>query len=186
MDSNRFQILSEALYSYSVSDFKEQLLATIPLEELLWLSLSPQDQRTSFRAAWALEHILMANDALLLQNKKQVLYTYYSATNWSVLRSISKLVMVLTKELKQQSHFLSAEEEENLVNKTFEILGKVECPIAVRCNAYDILLALASTQTWLVNELRIQIQFDLEKNSTPALSSRGLRILKKLERIPCS
>lgn len=186
MDSNRFQIISEALYSYGASDFKEQLLETITLDELLWLSLSLQDQRTSFRAAWAMEHILLANKTLLLQYSKQVLHTYANANNWSVLRSVSKLVMALAKELKDNNGIFSEEEDESLINKTFEILGNLECPIAVRCNAYDILLALVGSQEWVAHELRLQIQFDLERNSTPALTSRGLRVLKKLERIPRS
>ncbi|WP_164108112.1 MULTISPECIES: hypothetical protein [Sphingobacterium] len=180
MDSIRFNTISEALYSYGASDLNEQILKTISLEELFVLCTSTTHSRTSFRAAWALEHILINNRPLLLQNKNITLCSYATVTNWSVLRSLSKLVIELTKELKKNSNFLD-QEEESLLEKTFHILSNIDCPIAVRCNAYDILMALVPKHEWLANELCIQIQFDLERNSTPALSSRGMRILKKLK-----
>lgn len=180
MDSIRFNTISEALFSYGASDLNEQILTTISLEELLSICSSLNNNRASFRAAWALEHILIGNRTLLVQQKPQLLYIYSTTTNWSVLRSLSKLVIELTKELKRERKFISEEEEENLLEKTFQILNDVDCPIAVRCNAYDILMAYVPKHEWLAHELRIQIQFDLERSSTPALASRGMRILKKL------
>ena len=186
MDLIRFNTISEALFSYGASDLNEQILNTISLEELPSLCSSLNNSRTSFRAAWALEHILIANRTLLLQQQPQILYIYSTTTNWSVLRSVSKLVIELIKELKHERRLLSEEEEENLLEKTFQLLSDIDCPIAVRCNAYDIVLALVPKHEWLAHELRIQIQFDLERSSTPALASRGLKVLKKLERIPRS
>lgn len=180
MDDRRFSIISEALYTYGASDLNEQLLKTISLEELVFLCASTRDSRTSFRAAWALEHILIKNRDLLQQTTKKLIESYFTITNWSVLRSLTKLIIEITNESRQHSHSLSEEEEEKLLAKTFNILSDIDCPIAVRCNAYDIIFALIPQHEWLANELRIQIKFDLEKNTTPALLSRGLRILKKL------
>lgn len=176
MDKTRFNTISEALYTYGASDLNLNILESISLEELIFISRSTQDQRASFRAAWTLEHILLNNNKLLHQYQEELIDLYMVSENWSTLRSVSKILIRLTKELK----FIEEHKEEKLLEKTFQVLSDINCPIAVRCNAYDIIFALTPKYEWLTNELRIQIQFDLEKNSTPALSSRGLRVLKKL------
>lgn len=181
MDRARFHIISEALYAYGASDLNTDILKSVSLEELISVITSPIDPRASFRAAWATEHILIQSPQLLYKHRTEIIEAYLRSTNWSVLRSISKLVMQLTKPLQRDPSFLSEDNVERVLERTLNILSHRDCPIAVRCNAYDITFALTAKYTWLAQELRTQIQFDLEKNSTPALSSRGLRILKKLK-----
>lgn len=182
MDKLRFNTLSEALYTYGASDLNEQLLQHISLDELFYLTDSTQDQRTSFRAAWALEHILFHNRVLLQQNRSNVLDLFARNSNWSCLRSLSKLTIEILASIKQPSQSISEQETEKILEKTFSLLEHNDCPIAVRCNAYDIIYLLQSKYEGLAQELSVQIEFDLEKNKTPALLSRGLKILKKLNR----
>ncbi|ERJ59771.1 hypothetical protein [Sphingobacterium paucimobilis] len=181
MDNQRFQTISEALYQYGASDLNKDILKHISIDELICVSTSTENQRAAFRAAWALEHILLSSVDLLHRYQKQIATLYITTTNWSVLRSISKLLLELHKASKKGLDLPDEDNEEKLLEKTFQLLADTNCPIAVRCNAYDILLAFVVKHPWLAHELRIQIQFDLEKKNTPALSSRGLRILKKLK-----
>lgn len=180
MNQNKFEQITEALYSYSASVLKEQILQIATLEELFEISLSTIE-RAAFRAAWTLEHTLSDDLVLLAQKQSSIIDLYHKSNNWSVLRSVTKLVMEIL--CTNDIYNLSADEEEIIINKTFAIVENKECPIAVRCNAYDILYALVIKHAWITTELKTQIRFDLEKNSTPALASRGNRILKKLERI---
>ncbi len=180
MDKIRFNTIAEALYTYSASDFKTTVLKSISIEELIFVSASTEVPRAAFRAAWALEHLLFDSSPLLHEYREQVIDLYLLSSNWSVLRSITKLTIELTKASSKDATLLSDEQEEGLLEKTFQILGAVDCPIAVRCNAYDILFTLTPKYEWLAQELRTQINFDLEKNKTPALSSRGQKILKRI------
>lgn len=182
MDKIRFNTISEALYTYSASDFKTTVLKSISIEELIFISASTAVPRAAFRAAWALEHILFDSRSLLHEYQDQIVDLYLFSTNWSVLRSITKLTIELTKAGSKNAKLLSNEQEEQLLEKTFQILAAIDCPIAVRCNAYDILFTLTPKYEWLAQELCTQIDFDLEKNKTPALSSRGQKILKRINK----
>jgi len=180
MQQHRIDEITEALYSNSASVIKEGILQYATIEELYELCLY-LIERTAFRAAWCLEHVLLSpNKELLVEKKDDTLKVYYTSYNWSVLRSFSKIVM---ETLEIISRDMVEKDTELLINKTFDILENSECPIAVRCNCYDILCMLAEKEDWLIQELRQRIQLDLDKNETPALKSRAKRVLKKLERI---
>ena len=180
MIETRFEKIKEALYSYGASDLNKNILENITLEELLHVASSTKDERAAFRAAWALEHVLLNDKILLQENQDEILQIYRVSNNWSVLRSISKMVMELTKH---SLHILSDEQIELTLNKSFHLMENLDCPVAVRCNVYDILFSFCQKEKWVAQELTTQINFDLERNATPALLSRGKRILLKLERI---
>jgi hypothetical protein len=180
MQQKRIDQITEALYTNSASVIKEGILKYATVEELYELCLYPVE-RTAFRAAWCLEHVLLNADKEISRNKKTHTFQVYAkSNNWSVLRSISKIVM---ETLELVAKDLEEIETERLLNKTFDMLENNECPIAVRCNCYDILFSLIYREDWLISELRQRIQLDLSKNETPALKSRGMKVLKKLERI---
>ncbi|WP_159638072.1 hypothetical protein [Sphingobacterium composti Ten et al. 2007 non Yoo et al. 2007] len=180
MQQKRINQITEALYTNSASVIKEGILQYATIEQLYELSLYPVE-RTAFRAAWCLEHVLLNGDKLALINKKDsTLQVYSNSNNWSVLRSISKIVM---ETLEVVASSIDEKETELLLNKTFDILENTECPIAVRCNCYDILCLLSTNELWIIPELRQRIHFDISINETPALKSRAKRVLKKLERI---
>lgn len=180
MQQKRIDEITEALYSNSASVLKEGILQYATIEELLILS-TYSIERTAFRAAWALEHILVIDAQNMLHHINSILQVYSKSTNWSVLRSISKLILEYFSTAKNNE--LHEEDTELILNKTFDILENSACPIAVRCNCYDILYSFCSNQDWIINELKQRIQLDLAKNETPALRSRAKKILKNLERV---
>lgn len=181
MQQERIDIITEALYSYSASVLKEGILQYATIEELLELSLNT-NERIAFRAAWALEHVLLGNQNGFLEKYiDSILEVYKKSNNWSVLRSVTKLVITYLSINKNKK--LNDDDVELIINKTFDILENSTCPIAVRCNCYDILYLFYPQHNWIAHELVQRIQLDLTKQETPALTSRANRILKKLERI---
>jgi len=182
MDNQKTKNNSAALYNYSAADFNLELLEKISLQDLTFLINNSKDERAEFRAAWALEHILLKNKELLIQQKNEIIQIFLNTKNWSVQRSISKIIMDLLKNPTKYLFDLDEELKGLLLDKSFKILEDKECPIAVRCNVYDIVFLAGKEEKWVLSELKTQIYFDLEKSSTPALLSRGGKLLKRISK----
>lgn len=181
MDQNRYQTILTALFSNSAVDLKSNFSFDIKFEELLEIIHLDKEERSTFRASWFLEHLALQQRVFLTQFQQEILALYISINNFSALRSISKLVIEIQKSLIKNKSQISEDVEEQIINKTFDLLANQDCPVALRCNVYDIVFNFHHKHKWVLSELKTQIIFDLEKHSTPALKSRGLRILHKLE-----
>lgn len=182
MDNEKIKQLSATLYNYSVADFDIHFLDKISLQDLIYIVNKSKDERAEFRAAWALEHLLLKNKDLLKQHKKDIIHIFLNANNWSVQRSISKLIMALLKHPLHYILYVDEELQGLILDKCFHILADKECPIAVRCNIYDIVFLVAQDEQWVLSELKTQIYFDIEKNPGPALLSRGKKLLKRISK----
>lgn len=180
MDNQRKCKITAALHKCSAADFNDNFLQEISIDELIIIINSSRDNSTAFRAAWALEHLLLQHRELFTTYKDEVVYLFYNSTNWSVLRSISKLIIALLKKPLRYVFYISEEVSGRLVDKAFQLLEDKDCAIAVRSNAYEIAYILGMDEPILLQELKIYILLDLERNSTPALLSRGTKILKKI------
>src|SRR5690606_1699215 len=180
MQQKRIDQITEALYTNSASVIKEGILKYATVEELYELCLYPVE-RTAFRAAWCLEHVLLNADKEISRNKKTHTFQVYAkSNNWSVLRSISKIVM---ETLELVAKDLEEIEKERLLKKQFDMLEHCECPSAVSCNGYDILFSLSYREDWQIYVFRRRNQLDLSKHETPALKGRGMKVLMLLGRI---
>lgn len=181
MELKRIQQISATLLNSSVVDFNKDFVKQISIDELFDIGTSSSEERVIFRAAWALEHLLLEDKSSLKRNSPNILNFYINSNNWSALRSISK---VLIRLIKDNYNFLCLREksEVNIINKSFQLLEHPGCPIALKCNLYDIIYEIAKHNTWLMNELKNQLVLDLEKNNSPALKSRGNKILKLLKK----
>ena len=180
MNAHKIKYISTALYSYSAVDFNADLLRKITIDDLLFIIHLNEDNKAVFRAAWALEHLLLQDPQLLAKYQVNIKQVYLQTKNWSALRCISKLLISI---LQKKSATNTTEIQGLLLDKTFDLLTHQDTPIAVRCNIYDLAFLLAQKEKWILSELKTQIYFDLEKSPTPALKSRGKRMLQKLERI---
>lgn len=182
MNVQKIKQNSAALYSYSAVDFNSDFLKIMSIEDLIDIILLNEDERAVFRAAWALEHLLLKDAVLLTQHENKTFEMYNTSDNWSALRSLTKIILAI---FKNKPSLIDSEEELAgiILDKSFRLLVDTECPIAVRCNLWDIIFALANTNKWILEELKAQIQLDLEKNATPALLSRGNKIFKKIAKV---
>ena len=179
MNQKRYQIIAEVLHDCSASFFNKDFLKLISIEELLDIVKNAKDKRIAFRAAWALEHIVLQHVDFGLKFCNELIHLYCTTNNDSVLRCLSKIIMLITK----QNDNIKEEQTENILNKTFTLIEQNDCPVALRCNAYDILFNMTLKEKWIASELTIHLNLDLERNPSAALTSRAKRILKKLERI---
>ncbi|HMR18198.1 MAG TPA: hypothetical protein PKA53_02765 [Sphingobacterium sp.] len=180
MPEKKNEQLIQVLLNNSALDLYKTILQEYPLRELFSLARQTEDYRLAFRAAWTLEHIFLQQKASIIKYKEDIITLYASSANESSLRSISKLIIKLLQIADQQ---LTDDEQDNILEKTFHLIEQEECPVALLVNCWDILHLLSAIQSWIRQELKLHITFSLEKNATPASKSRGLRILKKLERI---
>lgn len=179
MSESKQEQLIQVLLQNSALDVYKDILQAYRLEDIFVLAQQDEQARLAFRATWTLEHILLDRSELLEQYQAQVAELFVNSNNDSSLRSTSKLVMTI---LKRKS-MLSDDEQEAILNKTFQLMERNDCPVALLVNCWDILLLYTENEPWIAGELRTHIHFQLERNATPASKSRGQRILKKLERI---
>ncbi len=171
--------ISATLFSFSVVDFKQNLLQIISVEQLLEIIQNHKDYRTVFRAAWALEHVMLSNQELLKENKEKIVNVFLTTDNWSALRSISKLIIQLFNNSNPSTS--NDDQKGYIIDQSFKLLSETNCPIAVRCNLYDIIHILAKDEEFIISELLTQIEFELEKNATPAILSRAKAISKRIK-----
>ena len=174
-DSN----LINRLLGLGVTDFDIKMLDEIPLSNLLVFSRSKSESKVSFRASWALEHILLKNPELLKSITEQLILNYQELQNWSSLRSYTKLITFILSP-KSRSLKISSKQLEIIMEKTFGLIEEIDCPIAVKVNCFDILYYLIEKYPWIQKELTLIIQFNLEKQNSPALNSRGKILLKRI------
>ena len=125
-----------------------------------------------------MEHRLINNLTLCIAYFDEIASLFMFTKNWSVLRSLSKILHIIAI-----NNFKVFENKERLLATYFEFIENRECPIAVRCNIYDILLRYCSVYPEICQEVKLRIEFDLVHINSAALLSRGKRVLQKLERI---
>ena len=170
---------TEVLLNNSASVFKDKILAHLTMDELLAL-ISCGVERVEFRTAWFVEHIIMDRDKQYLsQHITPLLNIYYSTNNWSALRCITKCIMKYLSHT--DTNDISENTAEQILNKTYNILEHPECPIAIRCNCYDIIYPFVAKYEWLSHDLKLKLQLDAEMYDTPAIRSRSKALLKKLK-----
>ncbi len=179
MKQKNHDALAQLLLENSALDLYQHILQDHVLEDILALCHQGEHHRLAFRAAWTLEHVMLHDLSLLSRYYKEIVYLYCSTANESSLRSVSKLVMQL---LKTPSILLTEDMYENLINATYTLVEKENCPVALLVNCWDILHLLSKKYEGLDPELQTLILFHLEKNPTPASKGRGNKILNQLKR----
>ena len=164
------------------SDLTIKLLDQYSLAELMAWSVDPQHSRLAFRAAWALEHILLDNPHLFTSLYPEILKNYSYTMNWSSLRSYTKLLMWILSD-KNQAFTCTELEEEAILEKTFAVVEDRACPVAVLVNGFDILKAMIPNYPWVAQELQLLLELHLEKEPSAALKSRGHKLMKHLAKL---
>ncbi|QBQ41859.1 hypothetical protein E2P86_12115 [Sphingobacterium psychroaquaticum] len=148
----------------------------LSLQELLTYSFHTDDQ-IAFRAAWLLEHVMLKEHQLLSTIYDDFIGLLPKQTNWSAIRSYTKLLMIATdkKTVKKST----PTQEEIIIETVFSWMIDPKCPVATRVNCMDVLYNLSSKHPWIKDELAAQIQYHL-RNPSAALASRGNRVLKRI------
>lgn len=148
-------------------------------KDLIELSLHPLNE-LAFRSSWILEQLFYFRRDSFLISIEDFLHAYFQQKNQSCQRHFTKIMMSLTEAKSNKISFdWIVENQDEIIETTFDWFIKIDTPIAVIVNCMDILWHLSNSQAWIVGELRSQVQF-LLKDGSAAVQSRGKRILKKL------
>lgn len=88
--------------------------------------------------------------------------------------------MRLTKKDLMHFYRLKPDDFDSILEATFDWLINPKTPLAVQCNAMDIVYRLSPYHDWIKEELKVVLEQKLLVKSA-ALNSRTKRVLKKLK-----
>lgn len=173
------QFLKTGIRAHKAASFDKEFISKhgFTLETLLAYT-AHRDEQVAFRAAWLLEHTFLKDPSLLPQVYAALMQQVVSCSNWSCIRSFSKMGMLATKP--PRLHLAIYEPyDEVWIERCFSWIIRADCPVAVAVNCLDILYYLSDQHHWVREELTVQIHH-LLKTPTAALASRAKRILKRI------
>lgn len=182
------QQLQKAL-SQTLTKADVQQLATlackgnISTSELLELCFETANPSVAFRAAWVLENVEADQPEVFLPHLPAFIRSLPQQQNASGRRHFTNILLRYTNpkaSALRREAWATIADREQVVETVFEWVILPETPVAVRVNCLDILLFLSTEFAWIKEELREQTEFYL-KDGSPAMQSRGRRILKRLK-----
>lgn len=155
----------------------------IPLECLHALCYDRSNDQIAFRAAWVLEYIAAHDTARFAPILSQLISLLSKLENRSCQRHFTKILMWIThpKSPDVYQQILHEADKDELVEVVFSWLIDPRTPVAIQVNCLDILHPLSQHADWIPDELEKQIHY-LLLNGSPAMQSRGRRVLKKIRR----
>lgn len=186
------EALIEALSQRQMkSNYTEHLISLTANQDIGMLHELCYDQKNrsiAFRAAWILEFVAYVYPERFLAVMEDFLTRLPQQNNPSCQRHFTKILMLLTdpKALPIYQAAFAQANKENIVEVAFEWIIKTDTPVAVKANCMDILYNLYNMcreYDWIADDLRNQVEF-LMRDGSPALQSRGKKMLAKLASPP--
>ena len=158
---------------------KEQQFA---LRDLVDITFHP-DKNIAFRAAWILENLFLEDPARYEPDLEYLLSRIKEVKHESCKRHYAKIIVHITnpKTLPFIKNKIQQTDLEPTVEQCFDWMIDPKVKIAVKVFASEALFNLRFRYPWIKEELAEQIQF-LMRNGTPAIQSRGRKLLAALER----
>ncbi|MFC5282666.1 hypothetical protein [Pedobacter alpinus] len=150
----------------------------ISINDLFSLCLY-QHQQIAFRASWVLENVADSTVNVFEEVVPQFLNAYPQIKNLSVKRHFTKIMMMLYKTNRLNEQNFNADLLEKSLTATFDWLLDPKTPLAVQCNALDLVFDFSKKENWVLEELKVILEKKLVTNS-PALKSRSKRLLKRI------
>jgi len=137
----------------------------------------------AFRAAWILEYLAARDHQRFLKVFDDFMDRLHQQRNPSCQRHFTKILMNIThpKAPPAYQEAYRQTDRERLVETVFGWLIDPATPVAVQVNCMDILFNMRREFPWITDELKQQIRFFL-RDGSPAMQSRGKRILENLNR----
>lgn len=169
--------LSKKRVAELVLNIKSELIDIQKLYEYCFHS----DKTIAFRASWILETLVLQYPELFFPVLDQFLQDFPNQHNPSCQRHFTRILMTV-QDKKSPARFreaLGASDREALVEAVFDLLIDPKTPLAVLANSMDVLFAFSTEYDWIRDELSLQLDRLLDRGS-PALNSRGKRLLKKM------
>lgn len=153
----------------------------LSVQNLLPLCFLEHSPAVAFRAAWVLEHVAYTFPKQFIPHLPDFIRQLPDLHNPSCQRHFTKILMCCANPDAKpiyKAAWRSIPDHEVVVETVFEWLINPATPVAVKVNCLDILVYLQAEFPWVKDELKAQIEF-LMKDGSPAMLSRGKRILKR-------
>lgn len=153
----------------------------LTVEEVYRLTFH-KNQVLGFRAGWLLESIAESDPGRFAPVLPEFLSGLSGQKNLSCQRHFSKILMFVTDRKAPESYrnALAAADREDIVETVFGWLIDPGTPVAVSANCMDVLYYFSKEFSWVGDELALQVECLMDRGNSPALHSRGKRVLKKL------
>lgn len=158
--------------------------AAVPMAELHALCYDAGNPKLAFRAAWLLEYIAVHHPARFMVVAQIFLTRLPNQKNPSCQRHFTNILRRLTHPRAPEPYgqVIRSANREQLVETVFNWFIDPCTAVAVQANCMDVLLNMSGEFEWIRDELKLQIEF-LLRGGSPAIQSRGKKILEKLARI---
>ncbi|WP_299988619.1 hypothetical protein [uncultured Pontibacter sp.] len=156
----------------------------LQVKDLLELCFVKHTSSVAFRAAWVLEHVAYSFPKQFTPHLPTFIAQLPEQHNLSCQRHFTKILMCCANpEAKPvyKAAWRALPDRSVVVETMFEWLIQTRTPVAVKVNCLDVLVYLQDEFPWIKDELKDQIEF-LLKDGSPAMRSRGKRILKRFFR----
>ncbi len=172
------------LQKYELADISPLREKDVDLEKLLSLCVVEQTKNNlALHAIWFLEKYALAHTEdlptifhFLLDNRLRI-------TIEGAQRILGNIYL---QALNSSSYTTTEDQEEELINCGFDWLTTPDKSIAVVANSIELLYFLSLRNDWIKKALESEISLLLERGTTPAIRSRGQKVLKQLHRKPKS
>ncbi|PKV62981.1 hypothetical protein [Pontibacter ramchanderi] len=179
------QSLSQPLGKLQVQELAAKMNSgKLSVQQLLDLCSYDKDRSVAFRAAWVLEYAAYTFPKQFLPYLPVFIGMLPTQHNLSCQRHFSKILMCCANPDANpiyKAAWRALPDREPVVESMFEWLINSRTPVAVKVNCLDVLVYLQPEFPWVKDELLAQIEF-LMKDGSPAMLSRGKRILKRFLR----
>ena len=153
----------------------------VDLEKLLPLCICEDSKHNlALHAIWFLEKYAQSHPTQL-----PYLFDFLVANHTRMSIEGAKRILgnIYLQALKSSTHFVpTPDQDEKLINCGFDWLTTPGIPIAVVANSFDLLYTLSRRHEWIKEALEAEINLLLDRGTTPAIRSRGQKVLKQLRR----
>jgi hypothetical protein len=150
------------------------------LHDLIDLTFYP-DKNIAFRAAWILENLFLKDPAKFEAELKYLILKFKEVKHAGCQRHYAKIIIHLTSPRAAPAikYKLALLNLEPVAEQCFDWMIEPKVKIAVKVFAAEALFNLSFRYPWIKEELSNQLTF-MMRNGSPAIQSRGKKILSKL------
>lgn len=172
---------AEWLKKHKLQDLNPIKSKEVQLERLLPLCFEERSDKLSLNASWLLEKYIKA----FPEHADRIVPHVVSQLEHVRIEGSQRILgNILIETLKKKNNYdLSDQEEEIVIETTFNWLITPQKAVAVIANCFEVLGYLSDKHPWVKDELVAQIDFFIREGASVAVQARGKKTLKRLKTV---
>ncbi|MFD2744571.1 MULTISPECIES: hypothetical protein [Sphingobacterium] len=179
VQKTRFMLWLEKHALQASSPLKED---GVDIDQLLTLCITKDENHNMpLHAIWFLEKYVLAHTADLPN-----IFNFLVANRSNITIEGARRILgnIYLQALRSASCKTTEEQDEQLISCGFDWLTTPGTSIAVLANSFELLYTLSLRHDWIIEALEVEISLLLERDASPAVRSRGQKVLKLLRQKP--